>query len=510
MVLCACSVIYDDGAFQREDPSADPCEDIPENEPRITGIAPSFVHEGQGCISVDGSCSAMARPVPVVVEGCNLAPEAVITLDGAGLPARPIAQAIAADGTLAAFAIAVPVTPSAVGQREPVTVEITHGGAVSMTSFDVVSLDELLVIDGAVLPATDDLDPLYSRIEIRGEQLRFAGQVAARLRATSEIIVAATLDAGGLAGQVGGGPGPGGQLGGAAASPGQGQGGGQAGSSHAGGTLEAGIGGGGGGGGHGHPGDGGAGGVDGGQGGPSIGDPFMASLTAGQGGGGGGNGQSMLGSPAAGGRGGGGGGVIELTSQGVLRFETGATILVDGGAGESGDSAGDGCGGGGGGGSGGAVLLRAAHALQIDDPGDAWLSARGGPGGPATGQCSAGGKGGGGKVRLDLPDPDDSLVPGSQEFVSRRGPVIARSLPVITDTGDVSIEVFGAPGERYFLGLLGGELPDQIPEIDRNEAATAAIELEPGLNEVCVLVSQDASIARLEGLNCLAIAFIPQ
>lgn len=517
-MLPGCSFIYDADEFVLAPDAAidafmDPCAGGDAPSFKLVGIEPRDIYEGQGCVMEGEVCGQASRSIPVVVSGCAMAADATITLTGAGVDGDAPDRAISSDGRWAAFTVRVPVrTDQAGGTSADVTVTISQGETSQTQTLTVHWLDEFLAsaeaADGTYDLATKPLAARYSRIEI-DQDTDLIGTVPARFVATSEIILGGALQANGNAGEDGGEAGPGGCAGGGQESAGQcGASGGGPGGSEGGGEGS-----GGGGGGHAEPGNKG-GGDRGGTGGDMIEDTTLTPLSsssgpnAPRGHGGGGGGKGILG--AASGIGGGGGGVIELTSWGKMHVRAPSAMTASGGKGQDCEPPiiGLSNAGGGGGGSGGAILLRAALLFSDEGPEHLSVDVAGGAGGAGCGGGFAGGAGSQGRVRIDLPHGDAWPASIENTPYRYRGPVLAADLMPIARANLVRVSVHGGVGATYWLSREPGP---ELLTISMGSSLTVQkdIELVPGSNELCVLVSQQTTAAEPEGRNCLNIAYIP-
>jgi hypothetical protein len=496
-----CSLIYDGGEFMTGDPfDAAPDPDAvptPDAEPpqfdvdvsalALVDLEPAMVPEGAGAV----------RPIPIVIHGSSMASDAVVTLDGLGFVDEVVDAEISSDGKLAAFALTVPVlTELAEGSDDTIAVTVSQGVDIEQ-SLDLVvnGLNEFTASDDAAggTFSADDLRPLYSTVNIDAA-ITLTGTVPARFVATADMQVRATLIANGgnAAGATPGAGGPGGCAGGAAEGPGDClDGGGRGGA----------TGSGGGGGGHATAGTGGAGDTPG-DGGAIAGNPEITPLADARGNGGGGGGPGSL---SAAGTGGGGGGTVELTSHGTLTVDDAFAANADGGAGS--DGGGGICallerGGGGGGGAGGTVFVRATGVLA-DEGSDTRISVAAGTAGN-LGACNNGGAGSVGRVRVDV--PGDAATPAFAGAEHYRGPVLAPNTPVVVTAASQIVRVFGGASQSYAL-QREGDAREAI-ETTSNRRVDIAVELEAGLNRVCAVVNQTASLGSPEGANCLDIAYI--
>jgi hypothetical protein len=503
LTASSCSLIYDADVFQYIDarpvdamrPPDAPVPDarVPDADPTrlaLEQLDPAEVFEGVGCIPAPTGCRPDSRPVPIVITGANIMPGATVTLNGPGLEAVTSDLVVNPDGTMAAFALSVPVLAElADGDLGSIDVSVSQGGISESIALPVRGLSDFVAsVDApAQTFAVTSLRSRYARV-VFDAPVTFTGQARAKLEATAEIVVEAAvrLDGKNGSGQSGGAGGPGGCNGGGSQTAGTCEGGGKGGSN----------GGGGGGGGHAENGV-----SAGGAGGTATGNTFLtpmapsgAATARGHGGGGGGN--CLTGT---GGGGGGGGGSLELTSGGALRLAATALLSARGGNGVAGQGL---CpAGGGGGGSGGAVLVRAALAFA-DEGADTRVDvAPGDPGGN-------GGRGSPGRVRVDLP----GAVPTPPAFAGvthvYRGPVWDPTSPVVTTDVSPMLQLFGGGSETVFVDVEGqARLELSIPEDGRLQVQ---VNLAPGRSEICARVTNGPHANQPDAANCFNIAYIPQ
>ncbi len=484
-----CSWVYDFGVFEGVETDAAPMLDADFSQLALDSLEPPRVLEGTGCVTEGAGCGAASRGAVIVIHGANISADATVTLDGYGgvYAATPVALAgVSTAHDMAAFALPIPVDPALPeGEDSQVTVKVSQVGVEAELTLQIGGLDELVSSVAAPAGMFDiaTLDPIYSRITI-DTALELRGDVPARFVATGDIAVDAAINANG----VGNVRRAGGCLGGPPQAPGQCGGGG------AGGTNTAG----GGGGGNSDVGTTGQG-TGGGMGGAKTSAVLLVPLSAVQGNGGGGGGGSVLGSQP----GGGGGGVVELTAGGALSIGASGRIDVHGAAGGMTGLC-SAVGGAGGGGSGGAILLRAATELTIVGAAGAVLDVGAGLGGTASGAC-AGGAGSAGLVRADAVSIDDPM--GELGGQPLRGAIWTQQAPaVVTADDSLSLTLAGAAGVDYFSRV---GTADPVPVELQTETGQAAVTLQPGLNNVCLLVIEDGSVSQPESLNCLAIAYLP-
>ena len=469
-------------------------EMCPASEVRIDRVLGGTILEGVG---------SRGHPHPMVVIGCNLGPNPMVTPDRMGRLNVGNVQ-VSPDGRMAALELRNPVNSNldsdetdqvslrwAVLEQTPAMVEVTIQG-----------LDELdLDSQGQSEFSAEDFQAMYSEIEIDGN-IRFEGDAPIHLFATSQIQIHGTIDAGG---QSNGAPGPGGCRG---LFPGGSPGscGAQDGQSSD--NLE-----GGGGGGNQSPGFPGSSNT---QGGAALAlDGTLIDLMSYRGGGGGaGDEQRNMPLNPTESWGGGGGGLLALTTLGRIDFGNfdNPGISVAGG---DADAPSD-CSrpeerfGGGGGGAGGALLLRAFDELRLEQ--DARIDLSGGFAENVPGDVEftcperIGGEGGVGWLRFDAPRVDPIVTnPRQPDLPSPplRGPMFARDIPVIVDADEPqTFEVQSGPG-TYGV-LLNGAL------IDTASAPSVSVTMPPGLHQLCLSITIDpALLDREEAKNCIPVAALP-
>jgi hypothetical protein len=499
----ACSFVYDANVFvkaadaQPEPDAQGPAPDVDISQLALDDTDPATVFEGAGCIPEGMGCAADSRGVPIVIRGSSIAPNATVTIAGAGFD-QPVEVdvKVAADATLAAFALSIPVMPSlADGMTDTIAITVTQGAVTDSVTLVVHGLDEFQASVDASSGTLDTstIKARYSSVTIDAP-IQLTGSMPARWVATASLTLTAALRGNGAAatGTAGAAPGPGGCAGGGQEAPGDCLGGG----GRAGGASS-------GGGGGGHSTTGSQGAAGGGAGGAATGTAELVPLAAEGGDGGGGGGPGAL--AGAGGGGGGGGGIIELTSLGALEFGSDATVSANGGAGHAGGGS---CvvldqhGGGGGGGAGGAVLVRAA--LRLTDGGTTQrVSVAAGAKGAAA--CNAGGDGAAGRIRVDLPSAD--IEPAFAGPALYRGPMLMPAIPAVVTTAELPAAVFGAVDATYYLQRNGADR--EAVTIGSNRQATRTVSLVPGVNRVCAVVRMDVGLSSSEGTNCLDVAYIP-
>jgi hypothetical protein len=494
LALSSCTLLFDPGNLSPGDgdggpggPSPDAF--VPMGDLELLSLEPDKVYEGEGA----------AWPVPVIVRGRNIAPNATIQLTGSGFSATPAQTTVSADNTMIAFPLTVPVLESLrAGQTDSIELSVRSGDDVRSFSITIQGLDELDSSDVPERPLqATDFAPLYSRINI-DKDLELIGSEPIRLVATAEIVLDASLDARGKPG-VGGGPGqggPGGCAGGeegmsGGCGPGGGVGNGDDGP---------------GGGGHftaGTPG----GGSPANPGGMQTGRPEMVPLEDERGNGGGG---------ALDVAGGGGGGIVELTSHGTFTVEKDGRIDVSGGDGADGVCSGAINNGSGAGGSGGAILVRAFGGF-VDESESVALLARGGTGGelgPDTGCVQVGGAGSFGRMRVDSPGnglPPFALTAQPTPF---RGPVFhnrdggGNPISVVVEQPMLTLELVGQPNHDFFVDVNDGTLREPFGT-SASGTDSVQLQLTAGINRLCAVMDQATPLGLSEGVQCISIAYIP-
>lgn len=504
--LAGCNIAFDFDEFRNQFDADVPAPDVDVGALNLERLDPSQVDEGAGCIpdATDvQTCTDDSRGIPVVILGSNIAPGAVVTVDGVEVQAE-----IAGDGSMAAFTIVVPVdtTLDEADGTLDMQVTVSQGDGIEKTlPLTVRKLDQL--IDPTVKVIAPEAYKTYSVISLTGGDtvtytLTGAQNEPARLVATAEIEIDAVLDASGVDGAGGGAGGPGSCSGGTAASPGTCDGGGKAGV----------MGGGGGGAGHSVAGSAGTAGEGvAAEPGVPVGNATIAPFTGagldvsrGNGGGGGATNTGAVG--------GGGGGVIELTSRGVLRIRAAARVDAKGGDGEARRQ--DGLGdtkcsgllgsrpGAGGGGSGGAVILRAAQSVEaggIVDVGN-------GAGGPGEDGCRGGGAGADGRLRVDV--PADTTDPSLGATIGYRGAVPAYETETVVTSPSLPLTVFGGESVSSYQVEVDGSATRQSASTDSSRRAIISVELSPGRNRICTVVDPDISLSVSEAVNCIFVAYI--
>ena len=475
-----CNLLIDADEFRGRpgDGGADAAADAMADAAAPPGpLEPSAVWEGEG--AGDG-----ARPVVLVLRGEPGRFEAgtavrIGEVDADLVEGEPL---VSADGATLAVAIRVPVDEER-GEGEdrqvPVVLVPPGGEEETFEELEVRGLDEA-DLSGTVEVA--DLRARYAKVVVSGA-LVLRGAAPARIAATADIEVLAGIDAGGSGSAT---PGPGGCAGGGAGQPGGCQvGGGGAG------AVSGTAGTGGGGGGHATLGTSGAGGASGGQ---PTGTATLVPLAGERGHGGGGGGNGTVGQ---GGAGGAGGGVVELAAGGTISIED--LVSVRGAAGGEGGGGGlpATAGGSGGGGSGGGLLVRASAVT-----GAGMLNATGGPGGTSG---NDGGAGADGRIRIDT--AEDSLPELAAAPAAVRGPRWAADTPWLVADAGQTLTLFGEPLTSVAVSVRGGA-PAPI-STDNGGVATVEVELEPGENRLCALVSDEVNPDLPEAGHCVTIVVVP-
>jgi hypothetical protein len=498
----SCSLIYDADVFQyidarpidamRAPDAAIPDAQAPDADPTrlaLEQLDPPDVFEGAGCVPTETGCRSDSRPVPIVITGANIMPGATVTLNGPGLDGVTPDLVVNQDGTMAAFAVSVPVLPDlANGALGSIDVIVSQGGISESIVLPVRGLDDFVAsVDapGQTFAAAS-LRARYARIAIDAP-VTFTGSGRVKLEATAELVVGAVVRVDGRNGN--------GQSGGAGGSGGCNGGGAQATGTCEGGGSGGGNGGGGGGGGHAESGEsaGGAGGMPTGSASLTPLAPAGAATSRGHGGGGGGN--CLTGT---GGGGGGGGGSLELTSGGVLRLTATALLSARGGNGVAGSGL---CAaGGGGGGSGGAILVRAALAFE-DEGADTRANVDPGQGG------SNGGNGSPGRVRFDLPGAAETPPAFAGVTHRYRGPVWDPASPVVTTEGALELRLFGGGGDTVFIDVEGQSRRELAFPMD-SVVLDVPVNLAPGQSQICARVTNGPHANQPDAANCFDIAYI--
>ena len=439
-------------------------------------LEPSAVWEGEGA-------GAGARPVVLVLRGEGGRFEAGTAVrvgegDADLVDGEPL---VSDDGAMMAVAIRVPVD-EARGEGEdrqvPVVLVPPGGEEVTFEELEVRGLDEA-DLSGTV--AVADLRARYARVVVSGA-LVLRGEAPARIAATADIEVLAGIDAGGTGRDS---PGPGGCVGGGAGQPGQCPvGGGGAG------AVSGTAGTGGGGGGHATLGTSGAGGASGGQ---PTGTTMLVPLDEERGHGGGGGGSGTVGQ---GGTGGAGGGVLELAAGGTITIEDVVSVRGAGGGEGGGGGLPTTAGGSGGGGSGGGLLVRASAVS-----GAGMLDATGGPGGTSG---NDGGAGADGRIRIDTGEAAAGIATTPAAV---RGPRWAADTPWLVAGGELTLTLRSEPLTSAAVTVRGGASRDVA--IGTDGEASVEVELEPGENRLCALVSDGVNPALAEAGQCVTIVVVP-
>jgi hypothetical protein len=157
-------------------------------------------------------------------------------------------------------------------------------------------------------------------------------------------------------------------------------------------------------------------------------------------------------------------------------------------------------GNGGGGGSGGAILLRSA--APIDDSADAdFLVLGGGQGG--TNNCSGeGGDGAAGRARVDAPE----LPASAASAFPFHGAVLDPATPIIVRAPMLTVTVRGGGGKTFAV-TSPLTAPQPVP-LDVDGHGTGDVMLMPGVNRVCVLMTQ-TDLPSGDDENCIDVAYVP-
>src|SRR5690606_6532264 len=144
--------------------------------------------------------SGIARPVPVVIRGANIAPDAVVTVSGAGLEETAISPAVSADGTMLGFALPLPeIEDLAAGDQAALDVVVSQGdGVAAGVQVLVRGLPDFVAsVDaaGGTVSAAD-LAPLYATFTV-DEPLVVTGSAPLRVIAAVDIAIDAAIAANG-------------------------------------------------------------------------------------------------------------------------------------------------------------------------------------------------------------------------------------------------------------------------------------------------------------------------
>ncbi|HET6614215.1 MAG TPA: hypothetical protein VFG83_19585, partial [Kofleriaceae bacterium] len=205
IAACApgCSFIYDpadltsaddgpvaiDASVDGNDASVVDSFPLPDVDPGILDIfkvSPPALFEAAGSV----------RPVPVVLRGQNLGPDATFTITGAdGIEVVDGWQA-SGDGHYAAFSVKVPVVTGCDGGDMPLTITVTDGDEMTTAELMLTCLPELS-LSGSY--STDDSPAgplLFSTIDVTGDVV-VTGANPLRLVATGPITVAGIIHADG-------------------------------------------------------------------------------------------------------------------------------------------------------------------------------------------------------------------------------------------------------------------------------------------------------------------------
>jgi hypothetical protein len=158
-------------------------------------------------------------------------------------------------------------------------------------------------------------------------------------------------------------------------------------------------------------------------------------------------------------------------------------------------------GGAGGGGGGGAILVQATRLLRVSDP----LDVSGGQGvGGGGSRCPYGGTGGEGRIRLDVPDPRDKA-----DLVDKTGGKLTRGpsffeLPPIATSESILVQFVGETGVFFDVAVNGAVQR----EVLATPIGTALLELEPGVNDVCIAI-RSTDVVGPESIVCRQVAYLP-
>src|SRR5690606_12487302 len=191
VALTGCSLVYDADDLRGRDGGA-PDAAIGGDELYIARTVPAAVLEGEGSglAEEDGE---RVRPVPIVLEGQNMSDDTVFEIALPGAEPVPLEVVVSGDGSLAAFALRVPISeeldPSQGGQ-----IQIHYSdGEVSRSRLITVEGLGALVRDGGTID-TDQLAPRYSHVVLSGE-VSALGAAPLRLVATAGISIDGVLSA---------------------------------------------------------------------------------------------------------------------------------------------------------------------------------------------------------------------------------------------------------------------------------------------------------------------------
>lgn len=189
-----CSLIYDADDLTSTPPiDAGPpdasIDDANITALELTRVSPAAVPEGSG--------TGASRPALVVVEGSNIeASLAVATVAFEGeQPEAATVVAYAVEPTMSRMVVAltVPVLPAlGDGETARLILTVTQAQTVRTIPITVSGLDELAPEASTI--ATEDLRPLYSRVDI-SSAIHFTGSKPAIIRAVGDIDLAALVDA---------------------------------------------------------------------------------------------------------------------------------------------------------------------------------------------------------------------------------------------------------------------------------------------------------------------------
>jgi hypothetical protein len=476
-LLSGCSLIYDTSELPRIDapPPDQPIDAPPPDMPfdanvtmfSLTGAAPSVLVEGQGdggsrkaVLVLTGESFAMSASPMVSLSAVPSADDAAPPPPAFNATVHNDQIVVSGDGTLLAVPVTLAVDETATDTLPLVITLVQTGpdGPITRVLSDAVSLRRL--------PELNDGDPLlasgfpgaervFSKVSLTAGTIKGVTPASAEpvlIRSTSSITVAGAATINVNAPNVNSSgtdrklPGPAGGSGGVG-----------------GGAL----------GGNGGPGTGPTMSGEGANGG-FIGDTPLKSMTSlsNNRSSGGGGGSGALG----GGDGGGGGGSIKLLADGDLTIP-GATAR--GAAGVNG----------GGSGSGGFVLLRAGGALSV----------------AGAVNVSGGTTAAAGRARFD--------AGGTASYgggVAYRGPAFVAA-PAIVTSARPTLQVIGEASASIGYYLEGGGLPPTAILTAVLGAGptglTLGADLQPGLNQVCLLV--DGAERTSDTKNCIDLAYVP-
>ena len=483
VLVSGCSLLYnvdnlpappDDGEL------AGPPDVLDPDALMLATAGPPDLYEGQGA---DGS-----PQVFLVLAGSNISAQAQITLvptdaaDPLPMITLDVAHlAHAADNSVIALPVTLPVDPAAAGTDVKVTVHIKQTGKMG----EDIAADLPGQVTIHTLPEIDDAHLPVLPLAARYAQIKLTNPLAfnAKLNAGPVILHSmSTIALSDVTSKTSGAtPGQGGSAGGDVTKAGSGPGGGSPGNlidlQHLN-LLSAGTGGGFG---------AAAAPFNSSPGGKVTGDALITAYETNVSSGGGGGGISA---------GGGGGGTIELHAEGAL---TVGDVKAEGAQGGASNNI---LAGAGGGGSGGALVLRAGGLATLGA-----LSVAGGPGGVGSG--NNGTAGGVGRIRIDVP----ALAGTAPVFTAttRRGVAFAADTPLITRDKDLSLTLISDIGTDQYNVIVLKDVntsKPKIPVVFTTPTQVISPALFAGYNRICV-VPPSGSLTIVESTNCIELAYVP-